>query len=120
MWSQTSITPINPAQMALFNFLKTIKPVQFDFKPRYFDAEKEAREKRRKELEDIQKGDAEGMKARIASGFRRPEALDAIHYRRKMTTRSNMLVIALIFFLGLLVLLLFNVLLPYLARQGGH
>lgn len=106
--------------MALFNFLKTIKPVQFDFKPRYFDPGKEEREKRLKELEDIRKGDAEGMKARIASGFRRPESLEAIHYRRKMTMRSNMLVIALIFFLGLLVLLLFNVLLPYLARQGGH
>jgi hypothetical protein len=102
--------------MALFNFLKTIKPVQFDFKPRFYDSDKEAREKRLKEVEASQKGDIEGMKERIASGFRRPESLDAIHYRRKQTIRSNMMVIALIFFLGLLVLLFFNVLLPYLAR----
>jgi hypothetical protein len=104
--------------MALFNFLKTIKPVQFDFKPRFYDSAKEAREKRLKEVKDVQNDDIEGIKERIASGFRRPESLDAIHYRRKMTMRSNMLVIALIFFLGLLVLLFFNVLIPYLARQG--
>ncbi len=103
--------------MALFNFLKTTKPVQFDFKPRYYDQEKEARTERLKELEHMRQEDTEGMKARIAGGFRRSSDMSAMHYRRKMTMRSNMLVMALIVILALLAFLFVNVYLPYAARH---
>lgn len=33
-------------------FLKTAKARKFDYKPRYYDAKKEAEEKRKKEIED--------------------------------------------------------------------
>jgi len=33
-------------------FLKKAKPRQFDYKPRYYDAQKEADEKRKKEIEE--------------------------------------------------------------------
>lgn len=102
--------------MALFSFLKTIKPVQFDFKPRYYDQEKEARAERLKELEELRHEDTEGMKARISSGFRRSTDLSAMHYRRKMTMRSNMLVMALIVILALIAYLFINVYLPTLGR----
>jgi hypothetical protein len=95
--------------MALFNFLKTIKPVHFDFKPRFYDAEKEAREERMRELGDM---DTEAMKARIAGGFRRSTDLSAMHYRRKMTMRSNIIVMALIVLLALATFIFINFYLP--------
>jgi hypothetical protein len=95
--------------MALFNFLKTIKPVQFDFKPRFYDAEKEAREERMRELGEM---DTEAMKARIAGGFRRSTDLSAMHYRRKMTMRSNIIVMALIVLLALATFIFINFYLP--------
>jgi len=103
--------------MALFNFLKTIKPVKFDFKPRYYDHDKEARTERLKELEGLQHDDTEAMKARIAGGFRRGTDMSAMHYRRKMTMRSNLLVMALIVILALIAYLFINVYLPDLARR---
>lgn len=95
--------------MALFNFLKTIKPVQFDFKPRFYDADKEAREER---LRELGKMDTEGMKARIAGGFRRSTDLSAMHYRRKMMMRSNIIVMALIVLLALAAYIFINFYLP--------
>ncbi len=103
--------------MAIFNFLKTTKPIQFDFKPRYYDPEKEAREKRQKELEKQRQEDAEGMKERISAGFRRGADLSAMHYRRKMVMRSNLLVMALIAILALIAYLFINVYLPYAAGR---
>ncbi len=103
--------------MALFNFLKTIKPVQFDFKPRYYDQDKEERSKRLKELEELRNADTEGMKARISSGLRRSSDMSAMHYRRKAVMRSNMLVMALIVILALLAYLFVNVYLPHAGRH---
>lgn len=105
--------------MALFNFLKTIKPVQFDFKPRYYDQEKEARAERLRELEDKRKTDVESIKSRISDGFRRGGSggsLSSMHYRRKMVMRSNMMVMALIVILALMAYLFINVYLPTVGR----
>lgn len=98
--------------MALFNFLKTVKPVQFDFKPRYYDQDKEAREERLKELKSMSQHDTEGMKNRISGGFRRSTDLSALHLRRKMVMRSNLMVMALVMILALGAFLLLNVWLP--------
>ncbi|MBX2929355.1 MAG: hypothetical protein KF852_16085 [Saprospiraceae bacterium] len=98
--------------MALFNFLKTVKPIQFDFKPRYYDEEKEARAKRLKELEDRRSTDVEDIKERISNGFRRGADLSAMHDRRKQVMRSNIIVMALIVILALVAYLFINVYLP--------
>lgn len=98
--------------MALFNFLKTTKPVQFDFKPRFYNEEKEARQQRLKELEGLSEHDTEGMKNRIAGGFRRSTDMSALHLRRKMVLRSNLMVMALVMLLALGAFLLLNVYLP--------
>lgn len=98
--------------MALFNFLKTTKPIQFDFKPRFYDQEKEARDERVKELEGLRQTDTEGMKNRIAGSFRRSTDLSALHLRRKLVMRSNLMVMALVMILVLGAFLLLNVWLP--------
>jgi hypothetical protein len=53
--------------MSLF-FTRRPKPRKFDYRPVYYDAEKEELEERRKELEGIQEGDP---KARLKSAMRR-------------------------------------------------
>ncbi len=54
-------------------FFKTPKPKHFDFKPRYYDEEKERKEKRRKELENAGKGDTSFMKGEIDRRWRRTD-----------------------------------------------
>lgn len=98
--------------MALFNFLKTVKPIQFDFKPRYYDEEKEARAKRLKELEDRRSTDVEDIKERISNGFRRGADLSAMHDRRKQVMRSNIIVMALIVILALAAYVFINFYVP--------
>ncbi|HRF40160.1 MAG TPA: hypothetical protein PK198_15320 [Saprospiraceae bacterium] len=98
--------------MALFNFLKTTKPIQFDFKPRFYDEEKEGRQQRLKELEGLSEHDTEGIKNRISGGFRRSTDMSALHLRRKMVLRSNLMVMALVMLLALGAFLLLNVYLP--------
>ena len=96
--------------MALFNFLKTTKPIRFDFKPRFYDEEQEARQQRLKEINSMSEPDTEGMKSRI-SGAHRPD-LSAMHLRRKLVLRSNLMVMALVMILALGAFLLLNVWLP--------
>jgi hypothetical protein len=98
--------------MALFNFLKTTKPIQFDFKPRFYDQENEARQQRLKELNNMGELDTEGMKSRISGGFRRSTDLSALHLRRKLVMRSNLMVMALVMILAIGAFLLLNVFLP--------
>lgn len=98
--------------MALFNFLKTTKPIQFDFKPRFYDQEKEARDERLRSLQDMSQIDTEGIKNRIAGGFRRSTDLSTMHLRRKMVMRSNIMVMALVMILALGAFMLLNVYLP--------
>jgi len=98
--------------MALFNFLKTTKPIAFDFKPRFYDQEKEARQQRLKELNSMGEPDTEGMKNRISGGFRRSTDLSALHLRRKLVMRSNLMVMALVMILAIGAFLLLNVWLP--------
>ncbi len=52
-------------------FFRRPKPKQFDYKPRYYDEEKERKEKRRKELEQSGSGDTSFMKSEINWRWRR-------------------------------------------------
>ncbi|OYT12815.1 MAG: hypothetical protein B6I19_08280 [Bacteroidetes bacterium 4572_114] len=51
-------------------FFKTPKPKQFDYKPRYYDEEKERKEKRRKEMEQSGQGDTSFMRSEIDRRWR--------------------------------------------------
>jgi hypothetical protein len=57
--------------MALRRFIKLPKHQQYQYKPRYWDPEKDELKERLDRIEALKKGDTEGMKARIASGMKR-------------------------------------------------
>lgn len=52
-------------------FFKTKKPRQFDYKPRYYDEEKERKENRRREMEQSGKGDTSFMRSEIDRRWRK-------------------------------------------------
>jgi hypothetical protein len=54
-------------------FFKRPKPNQFNYKPRYYDEEKERKEKRRKELEMSGSGDTSFMQSEIDRRWRRAD-----------------------------------------------
>lgn len=79
-----------------FTMFKTPKHSQFDYRPRYWDPEKEEREERRRQLEMIKDSSVDGTKARITSGFRRGYTSNS-SYRRRQVMRSNLVLIGIIF-----------------------
>ncbi len=83
-----------------FVIFKTPKHSQFDYKPRFWDPEKEEREERLRKLNQLRKDGLDGSKARITSGFRRGYTHNSA-YRRRQVLRSNLVLI------GIVVILLF-------------
>ncbi len=77
-------------------FTYTAKPRKFEYKPRYYDPEKEAREQRRDELlgaRPSQGGDyVPGEIIRSRMGARR----EALHQRRKGKGKTIILVVAIL------------------------
>ena len=51
-------------------FFRRPKPKQFDYKPRYYDEEKEKQEKRRRELEKAGSGDTASLRGEIERRWR--------------------------------------------------
>jgi len=83
--------------MALLNIFRNPKPRQFDYKPRYYDAEKEERDALLRAVSAASSDDnsPEAMKARIQQGLRlRRQPVD-LGYRRRYERRSNRLVLAI-------------------------
>nr|NQU93234.1 hypothetical protein [Bacteroidota bacterium] len=72
-------------------FFKRPKPKQFDYKPRYYDEEKERIEKRRKELENAGKGDTAFLKSEIDRRWHRIDRKN-----REKSKRINLLVYLII------------------------
>ncbi|MEO0338510.1 MAG: hypothetical protein AAF242_04780 [Bacteroidota bacterium] len=85
--------------MALRKFIKLPKHQQYQYKPRYWDPEKEKLHERLQKIEDLKGGGQEGMKARISSGLKRGYLADS-RQRNKALTRSNLLLLAVV--IGLL------------------
>ncbi len=105
--------------MALFkNLFRTPKHQRYDYKPRYWDEEKELLEKRLKRIEMLQQDGAEAMKARIASGMRRGYLADK-GYRRKQVRKSNLLLLGIMIVLIVSVLLFLYEILPELSQFMG-
>jgi len=93
--------------MALFKFLRTPNPSQYDYKPRFWDPEKERIEKRLAELES-RKNDrsAEDVKGNLSGSFRsakiRGVSQEHRIMRRTAHRRSNYMLLVIIFVLVLL------------------
>ena len=83
--------------MALFNFLKTEKPVGFTYKPRFYSEEKSELEKKLKEARESRGGDPEKIKERIRRDLRRKSNYrnDRV-YRQKQMLRSNIRLLLII------------------------
>ena len=84
--------------MALRRFIKLPKHQQYQYKPRYWDPEKEELKERLQRIEALKQGDTEGMKARIASGMKRGYKADS-RERNKQMTRSNLVLLIIVIFL---------------------
>lgn len=96
--------------MALLNIFRTPKPRQFEYKPRYYDADKEEREERIRnaQLQGAVDMSEEAMKARIKQGFRQGRIPVDRGYRRRHVRRSNRLVIAIVVVLTVFALYFFS------------
>jgi hypothetical protein len=82
--------------MKLRSLVKLPKYKRFTFEPRYYDAEKEERENRRKRiLGETENEDIEGIKKRISFSFNRS---------RKVKAGTSMLQIFLMLFFMMLIL----------------
>ena len=98
--------------MALLNIFRTPKPRQFEYKPRYYDAEKEEREERIRMAQAREANDMseEAMKARIQQGFKRNRGLveGDRAFRRRYNRRSNRLVVAIVIVLTVFAIYFFS------------
>ena len=94
--------------MARFNLFKQVKHQKFDYKPRFYDRDKEELEKRLKKYEalaDPESGTVEDTKNRIQSGLRSRQSYAADQsYRRKAVVKSN---IRLFMIIGILAIISF-------------
>lgn len=100
--------------MALFKFLRTPNPSQYDYKPRFWDPEKERIERRLAELESRKRErTAEDVKGQLSSSLRaarmRGASQEHRFMRRTAHRRSNIMLLAIIFVLVLLGYALLNV-----------
>ena len=97
--------------MALFKFLKTPNPSQYDYKPRFWDPEKERIERRLAELKSRKEnGTADDVKGRLSGSFRSARNRGGLtHVQAAAKRRSNFTLIAIILTLGLLAYVLLNV-----------
>ncbi len=105
--------------MALLNFFKVPRHQQFEYRPRFWDPDKEAMEERLREIEKLKNKDPEAIKARIASGFRRGGGYHqgAWRARTRQTRRSNMILLLLVVVLLVLSYIFLNVYLPGIVES---
>lgn len=85
--------------MALRRFIKLPKHQKYQYKPRYWDPEKEALDERLGQIEALKNGGTDGMKARITSGMKRGYKGDQ-RYRSRQASRSNLVLLVVV--IGLL------------------
>jgi len=85
---------------------------RFEYKPRYWDPDKEERRKRLEHVELLkERGNVESMKARISSGLKRGGRRDAT-YRAKMVKQANIRLFVVLVSVILISLVLIWIFLP--------
>lgn len=101
-------------------FFKLPKHNTYNYKPRYYDAQKEELEERLKKIEDLQNGSVEAAKARLEGGFKRGFNQGNSRFRRKQVAKSNSILFATIIMLGILTFYLLTRFMPGLANLLGN
>ncbi|MEM8527678.1 MAG: hypothetical protein AAGG68_23755 [Bacteroidota bacterium] len=96
--------------MAGFRFFKTPKPQRFDYKPRFYEPEKEELMERVRSAEQQEEYDPENIKSRISGGFRRKTGGYATdrQFRSQQVKRSNIRLLMIIGFLIFIGYVLFS------------
>lgn len=104
--------------MALFRFFfKTPKHHQFEYKPRYYDPEKEELQQRLKKYGSGEVSDTDMLKERISHGFRQKGIVQEGGRRRgNSLNRNNRLLLIIILGLILMTLFLLDKFLPQIVR----
>jgi hypothetical protein len=107
--------------MALLRFFKLPRNQKFDYKPRYWNPEKEALEERLSKYKEGNKGDTQAVKTRLARGFKQNKGA-GIGYkvsreiRAKEARRSNKILMFTIIALVFIAYLLFEVYLEEIIK----
>lgn len=90
--------------MALFKSFKLPRNQQFQYRPRFWEQEKEELEDRIKQFEEDNEGDTEKMKERISLRFRKKAYGGGTkNYRAKHIRKSNRTFVMLVLVISLLV-----------------
>ena len=105
--------------MALLKMFRTPKNQRYDYKPRYWDPEKEALEERLGKYKSSKENDVEAVKARLSRGFRRGGSNYKVssEMRSKQLFRSNMILLAVIAILIFLAYVAFKVYVPGIVNM---
>lgn len=105
--------------MAFIKFTRVPRHKQFEYKPRFWNPEKEELEARLKRNDDVKDNDPDAIKARISSGFRNKgygyNEREA-SFRQRETKRSNFTLLAIIAGLIILFWVFITKYLPYWVR----
>ena len=101
-------------------FFKVPKHSSFNFKPRYYDEEKEELQERLKRVEDLKNGSVEAAKARLSGGFKRGFNQGNSQFRRKQVAQSNKILFFTMLTLGALTVYLLVRYMPGIANVLGN
>lgn len=102
--------------MALLRFFRVPKHQRYEYKPRYWDPQKEELQERLDRINQIQGEGTEAMKARISSGLKRGYRGDQ-RLRKQRAMRSNLILIGVIVLLVLLAYAMLTIYLPGLVES---
>ena len=115
-FSDSAVTTNRSIFMALLRFFKVPKHQRYEYKPRYWDQQKEELQERMDRVKRIQGDGADAMKARISSGLKRGYRGDQ-RLRKQRAMRSNMLLIGVIAVLVLLSYMALTIYLPGIVES---
>lgn len=103
--------------MALFSFFNSPQNRSFDYKPRYWDPDKEALEEQLRQAEIRKEDTLEASKARISNSLRRKGGGQYNPgLRRKEVIKANTRLLMIIVLLCILAYILVNVYLPDIEK----
>ena len=102
--------------MALLNFFKTPRNQRYEYKPRFWDPDKEKRQERLEYLESIKGNSTEAVKSRLKGGFKRGYISDN-EVRSRAVARSNKMLLIIIIVLICLSYVFLTVYLPELLES---
>lgn len=102
--------------MAIFRFLRTPKPQNFEYVPRHWDQEKEEIENRVRSLDKLNSEDPEDIKARISGGLRSRRSFGSKAARPKHNFRTNLVLLTIFILLLFFTYIMIQVYLPRIEQ----